>query len=61
MIEGGHGERFQPGALPWVVRYALAAYDAGKPLPNHLLMCVQMIRNGEGCASRPVDKTPHSL
>lgn len=37
--------------LPWAVRYALAAHEAGKPLPTHLLMCVQMVNNGEGCAS----------
>lgn len=37
--------------LSWTVRYALAAHDAGKPLPPHLLMCVQMIRNGYGCTS----------
>lgn len=37
--------------LAWVVRYALAAHDAGWPLPDHLLMCVQYVRNGGGCAS----------
>lgn len=41
------------GRLPWVVRVALALHDFGRPLPPHLLMCVQMVRNGEGCASRP--------
>jgi hypothetical protein len=37
--------------LPWNVRLALALYDQGKTLPEHLLMCVQMVRNGEGCAA----------
>jgi hypothetical protein len=37
--------------LPWTVRYALAAHDAGRPLPTHLLMCVQYVRNGFGCPS----------
>jgi hypothetical protein len=37
--------------LPWVVRYALAAHDAGKPLPSWLLMSVQMVRYGGGCAA----------
>jgi hypothetical protein len=38
--------------LPWVVRYALAAHDHGHTLPGHLLMCVQMVRHGEGCRAR---------
>lgn len=37
--------------LPWNVRFALAAHEAGWKLPNHLLMCVQMINNGEGCVA----------
>lgn len=37
--------------LPWAVRYALAAYDAGHPLPPWLLMAVQYVRNGGGCPS----------
>lgn len=36
---------------PWNVRFALAAHDAGWVLPNHLLMAVQMLRNGGGCGS----------
>jgi hypothetical protein len=51
MIEGATRERFAPASLPWNVRFALAAHDAGWTLPDHLLMAVQMIRNGEGCAS----------
>jgi hypothetical protein len=43
--------RLNEQELPWVVRYALAAHDFGKPLPPHLLMCVQMVRNGFGCAA----------
>jgi hypothetical protein len=49
MIEGGHGERISAPSIPWNVRVALAFYDAGKAIPDHLLMCVQMLRNGEGC------------
>jgi hypothetical protein len=42
-----------PASLPWAVRYAIAAHHAGRPLPGHLLMCVQMTLNGHGCASCP--------
>lgn len=51
MIEGSRRERFSPASIPWAVRYALAAHDAGRPLPSWLLMSVQMVRNGEGCTS----------
>ena len=37
--------------LPWSVRYALAAYEAGKPLPSWLLLSVQMHLYGGGCAA----------
>jgi hypothetical protein len=37
--------------LPWAVRYALAAHDAGKPLPPWLLMSVQYVRHGFGCSA----------
>jgi hypothetical protein len=42
-------ERIPHHRLPWVVRVALALHDFGRPLAPHLLMCVQMVRNGEGC------------
>jgi len=37
--------------LPWTVRFALSAHDAGWTLPPYLLMCVQMVRNGYGCSA----------
>jgi hypothetical protein len=43
--------------MPWTVRFALAAHDAGWTLPPHLLMCVQMVRNGHGCTSQPTRYT----
>lgn len=37
--------------IPWNVRYAIAQHDIGRPVPSWLLMSIQMVRNGEGCAS----------
>lgn len=37
-------------ALPWTVRYAIAANAHGRPLPSWLLLSVQMVLNGHGCA-----------
>jgi hypothetical protein len=41
----------QTETVPWSVRFALAAYDSGKPLPPWLLMAVQMLRYGYGCSA----------
>jgi hypothetical protein len=37
--------------MPWSVRYALAAHEAGWVIPPWLLMAVQMTQNGHGCAA----------
>ena len=35
--------------IPWTVRYALARYNAGQPIPSWLELAVQMTYQRGGC------------
>ena len=39
------------GQYPMDVQIMLVKYDAGLPLKDHELMCVQYVRNGFGCGT----------
>jgi hypothetical protein len=37
--------------LNWNTRFAIAAYEAGWTIPEHLVMSAQMVLNGGGCST----------